>query len=179
MAHGTAEKSLSRLKEKNLSRIVTELPNLEQPAQSNTDECAPIQTIQITTIQPDDIASYNLVFRQIRSLNTDNLKGQRCRKRYVLQGCRPCAFSCDPANTSSAERASSNRFLMPFLRLREIRQVRQETRHPRPRRERKQAEHFGHSEPSADLEELVSTFEALLHLQTCSNILIVPFTDIF
>lgn len=50
----------------------------------------------------------------------------------------------------------------------------------RPRRERKQAQHFGHSKPSANLEELVSTLEALLRPQTCSNILIVLcLTDIF
>ena len=31
----------------------------------------------------------------------------------------------------------------------------------RPARERKQAQHFGHSEMSADLEELVSTLKAV------------------
>ena len=50
----------------------------------------------------------------------------------------------------------------------------------RPTRERKQAQHFGHSEPTADLEELVSTLQALLHPQTCSSILIVLYlTDVF
>ena len=49
----------------------------------------------------------------------------------------------------------------------------------RPVRERKQAQHFGHSEPIAGLEELVSTLEALLHPQTYSSILIVLCLTIF